>query len=257
MQRPVLLALAAVLALGCQRTPSPPGSEAPTHAPAVASPGARAAAQGDASMQAGDHRVAAERYREAVAAEPDVVSHRFALASAYTFLDRRPEAIEQFRWVLSRAEPTSPEHREARRWLIGAGVAVESAPTEAASDPTPAADGSASEAPLVGGRLVGSTEWPGIDPKVRAVSGEMSLTGIEGATETIKRFRPLRLGARYHFYNVPPGKYRLVVRMAHHPEDVVLWDQRVLVADGTPTEFNLTPASARLSPDEFPPPVKE
>ena len=42
--------------------------------------------------------------------------------------------------------------------------------------------------------------------------------------------------------------------MANDPEDITLWDQKVTVADGTPTELVLTPGTARLTPDKFPPP---
>ena len=77
-----------------------------------------------------------------------------------------------------------------------------------------------------------------------------------GAT-TLKRSRPLRLGGRYHFYEIPPGQYQLVARMANHPMDVTVWDQKVTVADGRVTEVTLTPATARVSPDKFPPPFKD
>jgi hypothetical protein len=257
MHQYLALLILLALALGCQRAPAPAGADSPPGPRASVSAGAEAAARGDALMRAGQYQAAAEQYRRAVAAEPDAVSHRFALGSAYTFLDRRPDAIEQFRWVVTRADPGGDEYRAARRWLVSAGVPVEPSPATTAPGPRGAPVDVAAEPPLVGGRLIGATEWPGINPKVRAVSGEMSLAGIEAATESVKRFRPLRLGARYHFYDLPPGQYRLVVRMAHHPEDVTLWDQKVLVADGTPTELNLTPETARLSPDEFPPPVNE
>jgi tetratricopeptide (TPR) repeat protein len=250
MQRRCLLAAAALL-LGCQQAPSPlHGSAAPSpSAPATVSAAAQLKAEGDALMGAGDHRGATDRYRRALALEPDEISLRFALGTAYTFLSRRPEAVEQFRSVVTRGDPGSVEYREARRWLAGAGVPIESAPT-----PGAAAAPAGPDSPLIGGRLVGRTEWPGIDPKVRAIGGQLSIAGIEGATENVKQSRPLRLGGSYHFYNIPPGQYRIVALMASYPEDITLWDQKVMVADGTPTELVLTPATARLSPDKYPPP---
>ena len=203
-------------------------------------------------MAAGDHRAATDRYRRAVLLEPDDVSLRFALGAAYTFLDRRPEAVEQFRWVMKRGDPAGAEHRGARRWLAGSGVPIES---EAAIRGAAVADPGAGS-PVIGGRLVGRTEWPGIDPKRRSISGEISIAGTEGAMESVKRSRPLRLGGGYHFWDIPPGQYRIVARMAHHPEDVTLWDQTVMVADGQPTELVLTPENAKVSPDTFPPPTE-
>jgi hypothetical protein len=120
-----------------------------------------------------------------------------------------------------------------------------------------AASGADGEAKIIGGRLTGRTEWPGIDPSVRAVSGEISIRGIEGVTEGVKRSRPLRLGGRYHFWDIPAGQYRILARMYSHPEDVMLWDQTVTVHEGRPTELVLTPATARLSPAAFPPPPAE
>jgi hypothetical protein len=256
-----LLALLAALAAGCQGAPPPPEAVAPAADETVpVSAAAAAAAQGDALMREGHYAAAAAQYRRAVAAEPDAVSHRFALGSAYSYLDRHRDAAELFTWVVKHADPAGEVHRAARRWLASAGVPVRDptgeAPAGSEAEASAGPEDPSAETPLVGGRLVGSSEWPGIDPAVRAVSGEMALSGIEGATETVKRFRPIRLGGRYHFHDLAPGKYRLVVRMAHHPEDVTLWDETVMVADGEPTELNLTPATARRSPDEFPPPLE-
>ena len=250
MHRLPLLAAAALL-LGCQQASLPLSNSAGSSpsAPATVSAAAQLKAEGDALMGAGDHRAATDRYRQAVALEPHEMSLRFALGTAYTFLDRRPEAVEQFRSVVKRGDPGSVEYREARRWLAGAGVPIESAPVPGAPA-APAGPGS----PVIGGRLVGRTEWPGIDPTVRSISGELFIEGIEGATETVKRSRPLRLGGSYHFYDIPPGQYRIVALMASYPKDITLWDQKVTVADGAPTELVLTPATARLSPDKYPPP---
>jgi hypothetical protein len=239
----VVLLVALALLLGCQQGSAPRVDDA-----APLSPALRLKAEADALMRAGRHVAAAERYREAVVLEPDRIALRFALATAYTFLPRRQEAIDQFRWIVRRADPATVEHKESRRWLAAAGVPID--PPARPTDP----DG---EERLIGGRLTGRAEWPGIDPKVRAVSGEISIRGVEGVTETVKRSRPLRLGGSYHFWDIPAGRYQIIARMYGHPEDVTLWDQTVMVHEGRPTELVLTPATARLSPGEFPPPVAE
>jgi hypothetical protein len=258
MHRLAQLLVAALVLGGCEPA-APPLAVAPPQAASEAAaetPATQLRAEGDALMAAGDHRGASDRYRRAAALEPDDVSLRFALGTAYTFLGRRPEAIGEFRWVVKHADRESAEYREARRWLIGAGLPVDTAAvtTAPAAGPRPPAE-AAPDNQIVGGRLIGSTEWPGIDPKVRAVSGEISIAGIEASTEKVTRSRPLRLGGRYHFYDIPPGQYRLVARMASSPRDVTVWDQKVVVGDGTVTELALTPATAHVSPDKFPPPV--
>jgi hypothetical protein len=97
-------------------------------------------------------------------------------------------------------------------------------------------------------------EWPGVDPQKRAVRGELTIQGAEGSNEHVKRSRPISLGGRYHFYDIPPGQYRIVARLYSTPSDVTLWDQKVIVDDGRPTELILTPETALLAPDKFPPP---
>jgi len=258
MQRGYLLVAAALLLLGCQQAPPPAGRSdaAPPTANPHVSAVAELKAEGDALMRVGNHRAALARYRRALDLDPEDVSLRFALGTAHTFLDQRSQAADQFKMVVARGAADSADVREARRWLAAARVPIESpsvppAPVQA-STPAPAPDTA-----ITGGRLVGSTQWPGIDPKVRAVSGEIKITGIEAGTDGVTRSRPLRLGGRYHFYDIPPGKYRIVARMAHYPEDVTLWDETVSVADGKPTELALTPSTARVGPDKFPPPVQE
>jgi hypothetical protein len=158
--------------------------------------------------------------------------------------------------VIKGGDPGSVESREARRWLTGVGVGVDpdAAPANAGAPEKASGEAGAPAEKLIGGRLVGRTEWPGFDPRVRQVSGEIWIYGAESATESVTRSRPFRLGARYYFYDIPPGKYRIVARTTAMVENVTLWDQTVMVADGTPTELVLTSATAKVSPDKFPPP---
>jgi hypothetical protein len=228
---------------------------APGGAPPV-SEAAQLKAEADALLSARDYRAAADRYARAARLEPGDVAIRFGLGTAYTFLDRRSDAVAQFRAVIKDGDAGSVEYREAYRWLAGVGVRVdpEGAPAAAGSTAKASGEPAGPADKLVGGRLVGHTEWPGFDPRVRQISGEMWLFGAEPGTEDVKRSRPFRLGTRYHFYDIPPGKYRIVARTTAFAENVTLWDQAVMVEDGTPTELALTPATAKVSPDKFPPP---
>ena len=180
-------------------------------------------------MSRADYRGAADKYRRAVALDPDDMTIRFSLGTAHTFLAERRQAVEQFRVVVKRADPKSVEQREAKRWLAAAGIPAETdvARTAASSSPAKAA-GESAGAPekLVGGRLVGRMEWPGVDPKTRAIRGELSIHGAEAANEKVTQSRPISLGGRYHFYDIPAGQYRIIARLFNVPKDVTLWDQK-------------------------------
>lgn len=255
LKRLELLVLLAALVAGCQDGgPARPIASAPP-SPHV-SPALELKAEGDALVARAEHGGAVDKYRRAAELDPDDMSVRFALGTAYTFLDDRRGAVEAFRVVAKRADPASIEYREARRWLTAAGEtlpATASSPA-AAQAPPPAATKSAEPEKIAGGRLVGRTEWPGVDPNTRRVRGELWIHGAEPLTETVKRSRPLSLGGPYHFYDIPPGKYRIFAQMYSAPKDVTLWDQRVTVEDGKITELVLTPGTALVPPDKFPPP---
>ena len=250
------LLVAAALAVGCQQAPAPPSGATVAAPPAPhVSAAIEAKQEGDAFMARADYRGAIEKYLAAAALDPDDMTIRFALGTARTFVAQRNEAIEDFRVVVKRSDAASVEHREARRWLAAAGLASEPAVQEATSS-TPARTDVAPAAPekIVGGRLVGRMEWPGVDPQKRAVRGELTIQGAEASNQHVKQARPISLGGRYHFYNIPPGQYRIVARLYGTPSDVTLWDQKVMVDDGRPTELVLTPETALLAPDKFPPP---
>ena len=54
--------------------------------------------------------------------DPAAVAPRFDLGTAYSFLDKRPEAIVQFRWVMDHAASSSTEYQDAQRWLTRVGA---------------------------------------------------------------------------------------------------------------------------------------
>src|SRR5262249_41602822 len=69
---------------------------------------------GDAFLAKGDYVNAVEKYRQAVDLEPTAIPPRFALGTAFSFLDKRAEATVQFRWVLARAGGSPTESQDAR-----------------------------------------------------------------------------------------------------------------------------------------------
>ena len=241
---PLLVALALA---GCQGGPAP----APRAEPR--SPVAALVAEAQARAVRGDFAGAADRYRQAAAREPRDVAIRFGLGVAYSHLDRRAEAVEQLRWVVEHADRDALEYDEARRWLLAVGVSVGEPPAPATRAPA----SSASDLPVVKGTawLTGHSVWPGVDPRRRMWRGEISVAGAEDATRGVSRSRPFRLGLPYDFPELVPGRYRLTASVVTGASHTTLWDQTVVVPADQRTELVLTPATARLSPEDFPPPA--
>lgn len=200
-------------------------------------------------MVNGDYTGAVGKYRQAIDLEPGSVPLRFALGAAYSFLDKRPEAIAQFRWVLGQASSTSREYREARAWLARVGALVELAgPDDGSQAETASFDNG-----IPKGRIFGKTEWPGVEPRSHFISGNLSLIGDEPVTHDEKRTRPFRLGDLYEFRDLPPGRYRLVAVV----DETTLWDEKVTVEPGKQTDFVLSHASSPVPVEKFaPPPAK-
>lgn len=238
MRRALVLAAALLLA-ACQ--------QAPVASSAVAgSPASRALAEGDLLMAKGDYAAAAAEYRRAADLDPDGVRPRFALGTAYSFLDRRPEAIAQFRWVLVRADASSTEYQEAHRWLARVGALPVSVAAEATQPKSPFPPDPSSL-----GRLVGKTEWPGVAPHKHLVSGQLTLIGDEPVTQDVKRTRAFRLGDGYEFRDIPAGRYRLVAVI----DEVTVWDEKVTVGAANDTNFMLSQSSSSVPVEKFAPPA--
>ncbi|HKW91112.1 MAG TPA: tetratricopeptide repeat protein [Methylomirabilota bacterium] len=231
---------AATLLAACQQGPA-------THPPVTKtlSPAEQLKVDGDAFMAKGDYVNAVEKYRQAVDLEPAAIAPRFALGTAFSFLDERAEAIVQFRWVLSRADASSTEYREARRWLVSVGalvvpVAAVDAPQREQERPV--------DSSLVG-RLVGKTEWPDITPQRRLITGTLSLVGDEPVTQDVKRSRAFRLGDGYEFKDIPAGRYRVVAVV----DGTTLWDEKVTVEAGKDTSFTLSQSTSPVPASKFAP----
>jgi TPR repeat len=249
MRRGILLAALVAVVIGCQQAP-PREPPKPSRAPAVV-----LREQGDALASRGDYGGAAAKYETALASVPDDLSLRFALGSAYSYLNRRADAVAQFKVVIARAAPTSQEHQLARQWLVSVGeLRGEEAARASAGSPT-APDGQTPTTTPAGSRpgLSGTLEWKGIERGMRRVPVRLTLTGEDVENRNVKSVRAGRLAERYNFGNLSPGSYRLVV-IAIEPRQQPLWDVRVTVDKEKPTVFNLSSSSAAVSPDAFPGP---
>ena len=241
-----LFALAAVgLVFGCQQGPAP---ARPAQSPSV-SPAVVARGEADQLMERGEYAKAAGKYQEAVALEPNDMALRFALGSAYTYLGKRAETIEQFQWVVKRGDQGADYYRSARQWLAREGLL----PATAASTGSDGTSGERAQA-ATKGNVAGTLEWPGVNPRERLIKVRVTLSGDDPGTKSVNLSRPFRLGERYEFRDLAPGKYRLVAKAEDGAPITELWEQTVSVEAGQVTQLPLGPANSKVSPDQFPGP---
>ena len=226
----------ALLLAACQAGPAPRAPKA-----TALSPAERLRVEGEAFFGKGDYVDAIEKYRQAADLDPAAVAPRFGLGTAYSFLDKRPEAIVQFRWVMDHAASTSTEYQDAQRWLTRVGaLTVASAQRDlgGTTDPTGLL-----------GQLDGRTEWPGLTPHTPRITGTLSLIGDEPATVDVKRSREFGLGDRYGFRDVPAGRYRIVPVI----DETTIWNESVTVEAGKETTLTLRQSGSPVPADRFPP----
>jgi tetratricopeptide (TPR) repeat protein len=236
--RRVLLG-AALLFTACQQ---PPALQAP--AASSVSPAAQIRADGDTLMAKGNYAGAVEKFRQAIDLEPTSVPLRFALGTAYSFLDRRSETIAQFRWVVANAAAESTEYRVSRRWLVGVGALEESATAKVEE----ASDAARKPDPASLGTISGRTEWPGVTPE-HQIQLRISMLGTEDSTRTVQRRADIILGETFEFRDIPEGQYRI---LGIH-DDKAIWEQRFTVRAGKPTELALNQAASTVPASSFPP----
>lgn len=194
--------------------------------------------QADELASVGEYGAAAVKYWAAVEHEPDEASLRFALGTALSHVGRQEETVEQFRWVVTRGDPRTPEVQVARRWLVGAGVLAE--PVTFASSTGPEEDpGVSDRGSTPPGKLKGRTEWRGVDLKGGPRRVRIVLRGEDESNKESTLDTSVKLGEPYEFGKVPPGNYRLTARVS----EAEFWKQRVTVEAGQETVLDLTTAN--------------
>ncbi|HEX7787616.1 MAG TPA: tetratricopeptide repeat protein, partial [Methylomirabilota bacterium] len=233
-----------MLLTACQQ---PPALQAP--AASSLSPAAQLRAEGDALMAGGNYAGAVEKFRQAIDLEPTSVPLRFGLGTAYSFLDRRSEAIAQFRWVVANAAAESTEYRESRRWLIRVGALEESANFQAKVEDSVDAARKADPASL--GTISGRTEWPGVTPE-HQIQLRISMLGTEESTRAVQRRADILMGEKFEFKDLPEGQYRVVGIY----DDRAVWQQRFTVRAGKQTDLAFDQAASSLPANTFPPPPR-
>jgi hypothetical protein len=243
---PRLLLVAALLLAACQQPPARQVS-----ATSAVSPAEQMLAEGGALMAQGNYVTAVEKLRQAADLEPGSVAVRFALGTAYSFLEKRSEAIAQFRWVMANAPVESTERDDARRWLVRVGALVELRPAPGKSDVVSSDATAKTVDPAGQGSISGQTQWTGVTPAEHKVPVTIAIVGSEDTTRELRQRTQVHLGERFEFKDVPEGQYRLIGAFA----DKILWDQSVAVKGGKQTDVSLSQATSSVPASTFPLPA--
>jgi hypothetical protein len=228
--RPFALMIALALTVAC--TSPPPSRPGPT---------ARdVAGEAMAAMERGEWARAADLLRQALVQDPARASLHYQLALAATHLERRDEAIREFRWVLANVAPELPEALEARRWLTEAGVlarAIETPalPSTEITEETPGTSG-------VQGRVV----WADGRPTARV---QIFLKGApKSPNANLQWVKRTDDTGWFEFKQIPAGTYMLTDRVGREPT----WRLRVPLAPGAIATIDLDEANNARIRDDFP-----
>ena len=195
------------------------------------------------ALAAGRYADAALLYREALGEASGKMELHYGLAVASSYLDRRDDAIREFRWVLQYGSPKAAEVDASRQWLIRAGALPPAAYT--ANPAGPEKERAAGNASLEG-RAVFAEGGQTPQPMPRQ---QLFLVGQPNSPTQRERYN-LRTDERgnFKFPDVVPGPYKLTDRVAGQP----IWRLRVEFKASEVKVLELTPANSTASLDEFP-----
>lgn len=222
-----------VLLAGCQSPSQPVRSAAPED------PAAKAAG----ALAGGRYTDARELYRQALADAPDKVSLHYGLGVASSHLDRRDDAVREFRWVVQYGPQTAPEVAAARQWLTRAGALPTTSLHTAAAPSRSGEERQPGHASLEGRAIFAEA---GQAPKPMA---RLQLFLVpEGSTEKERYHLRTDGEGNFKFPNVAPGSYKLIDRVAGQP----IWRLRVEFKPSETKALELTPANSLAMQDDFP-----
>ena len=222
------------LLTACQSPPRPASS------PVAEDPATLAAR----ALSVGRHAEAVELYRQALAESPDKVGLHYGLGVASSYLDRRDDAVREFRWVVQYGPSKASEVDAARQWLIRVGAL----PPVLAARPAPDRadrERQAGNASLEG-RAVYAEAGQTPQPMPRQ---QFFLVGQPDSPTKEERYN-LRTDENGHFKfpDVMPGPYKLTNRVAGQP----IWRLRVELKPSETKVLELTQSNSLASQDDFP-----
>jgi len=176
----------------------------------------------------GDYEGAQRFYQEALSAVPEDASLWYALGVTLSHLNQRKETEAAFQYVVNRGTPDSEEVKQARQWLISAGVLARPVVFTAAAETAEAAEAKAT--------LKGKVTWGEPEPGKAPLKARLVLHGVNGAAQGKRFTARVGLGQVYRFERLPAGSYRLVGVV----EGERLWDLTVDVEDAKETVHDLS-----------------
>jgi hypothetical protein len=223
-----------VLLAACQAPSTPPARPTSSDTPAVL------AAQ---ALAAGRYADAVLLYREALGEASSKMELHYGLAVASSYLDRRDDAIREFRWVVQYGSPKAAEVNASRQWLMRAGALPPAAYT---ANPTgPEKERAAGNASLEG-RAMFAESGKTPQPMQRQ---QLFLVGQPNSPTQRERYN-LRTDehGNFKFPDVVPGPYKLTNRLAGQPT----WRLLVELKASEVKVLELTPANSVASLDDFP-----
>jgi tetratricopeptide (TPR) repeat protein len=227
----VLIALLALLA-ACQAPPRPVQSSAPEDPTRLA---ARA-------LAAGRYAEALELYRQALSEAPGKVGLHYGAGVASSYLDRRDDAVREFRWVVQYGPPTAPEVAAARQWLVRAGA------LPSASLHTPAPSRSTEERQAGNASLEGRAIFAEAGQAPKPMARLQLFLVPESPTQKERYHLRTDQEGNFKFSNVVPGPYKLIDRVAGQP----IWRLRVELKPSEAKVLELTPDNSAAIRDDFP-----
>src|SRR6185503_1231087 len=174
---------------------------------------------------------------------PGKVALHYGLGVANSHLDRRDDAVREFRWVVQYGPQTAPEVAAARQWLIKAGALPTTSFHTAASPSRSGEERQPGNASLEG-RAIFAEAGQAPKPMARL---QLFLVPV-GSTEKERYHLRTDGEGNFKFPNVAPGSYKLIDRVAGEP----IWRLRVEVKPSETKALELTPANSLAMQDDFP-----
>jgi tetratricopeptide (TPR) repeat protein len=176
----------------------------------------------------GDYEGARRFYQEALSAVPEDASLWYALGVALSHLNQRKETEEAFQYVVNRGTPDSEEVKQARHWLVSAGVLAPPVVFTAAAETAEATEATAT--------LKGQVTWGAPEAGRSPLKARILAHGVSGPAEGKRFVKRVTLGQSYRFERLPAGSYRLVgVVGSQH-----VWDLTVDVEEGKEVVLDLS-----------------
>lgn len=186
-------------------------------------------AEGAAALAGlGDYEGAWRLYHEALSAVPEDASLWYALGVTLSHLNQRKETEEAFQYVVNRGNPDSGEVKQARQWLISAGVLARPVVFTAAAETAEAAEAKAT--------LKGKVTWGEPEPGKAPLKARILVHGVSGPAEGKRFVKRVTLGESYRFERLPAGSYRLVGAVGSQH----VWDLTVDVEEGKEVVLDLS-----------------